>query len=237
MRLDVYLFEQGLCNSRNKAAEMIKNREVLVDGNVITKASFKVEENHHVQTEEKTQYVGRAGFKLKGFLEEFRTLHVKGLNCLDIGSSTGGFVQVLLEEGAKSVSAVDVGSEQLHVSLRDEPRVKLYEQTDIRYFKSDEQFDLVTCDVSFIGIEQILKDIDRLADDKILVLFKPQFEVGVGIKRTKKGVVKDTLAIKRVQENFVAKCFTMGWELIVEKESILKGKEGNEETFYYFNKR
>ncbi|WP_024955353.1 23S rRNA (cytidine-2'-O)-methyltransferase TlyA [Sulfurospirillum arcachonense] len=237
MRLDVYLFEKGLCNSRNKAAEMIKNREVLVDGNVITKTSFKVEESNKVEVEEKTQYVGRAGFKLKGFLQEYKALHVKDLNCLDIGSSTGGFVQVLLESGAKSVSAVDVGSEQLHVSLRDNPRVKLYEQTDIRDFVSDEKFDLVTCDVSFIGIEQILSDIDRLSNDKILVLFKPQFEVGLGIKRTSKGVVKDALAIKRVQENFVATCFTLGWELIEKQESILKGKEGNAETFYYFNKR
>ena len=124
MRLDVYLFENGLCNSRNKATEMIKNREVKVDGDVILKASFKVDENSKVQLEEKVQYVGRAGYKLKGFIQDCKALHVEGLNCLDIGSSTGGFVQVLLEEGAKSVSAVDVGSEQLHVSLRDEPKIK-----------------------------------------------------------------------------------------------------------------
>lgn len=237
MRLDVYLFENNLAQSRNKAGEMIKDREVLVDGDVITKASFQVDENSQVVVEEKTQYVGRAGNKLKGFIQDCKALHVNGLNCLDIGSSTGGFVQVLLEEGAKSVSAVDVGSEQLHVSLKNDKRINLYEQTDIREFQSDEKFDLVTCDVSFIGIEQILSDIDRLSSDKIVILFKPQFEVGVGIKRNKKGVVKDTLAIKRVKENFVAKCFTCGWELIETQESILKGKEGNEETFYYFSKR
>jgi len=237
LRLDVYLFENSLAQSRNKAGEMIKNREVIVDGSIITKASFKVDENNSIEVEKKTQYVGRAGNKLKGFLQGFRALHVEGLNCLDIGSSTGGFVQVLLEEGAKSVSAVDVGSEQLHVSLRDDKRIKLYEQTDIREFKSDELFDLVTCDVSFIGIEQIIEEIDRLSKDKILILFKPQFEVGVGVKRTAKGVVKDVSAIKRVKENFVAKCFTYGWELIDTQESILKGKEGNEETFYCFSKR
>ena len=237
MRLDVYLFEHGLCNSRNKASELIKNREVLVDGNVITKTSFKVEENSKVEIEEKTQYVGRAGNKLKGFIQDSKSLHVSGLNCLDIGSSTGGFVQVLLEEGAKSVNAVDVGSDQLHISLKNDERIKLHEQTDIRDFKSDIGFDLVTCDVSFIGATQILDDINRLSNDKILILFKPQFEVGVGIKRNSKGVVKDSLAIKRVKENFVAKCFTYGWELIQTKESILKGKEGNEETFYYFSKR
>jgi 23S rRNA (cytidine1920-2'-O)/16S rRNA (cytidine1409-2'-O)-methyltransferase len=233
----VFLFENKLAQSRNKAGEMIKNREVLVDGNVVTKASFRVDENNSIEVKNSTQYVGRAGNKLKGFFQECNSLHVEGFNCLDIGSSTGGFVQVLLEEGASSVSAVDVGSEQLHESLRDETRIKLYEQTDIREFVSDEQFDLVTCDVSFIGVEQILEDIDRLSNDKILILFKPQFEVGVGIKRTTKGVVKDLAAIKRVKEKFVAKCFTMGWKLLESKESILKGKEGNEETFYYFSKR
>ncbi|HIP30975.1 MAG TPA: TlyA family RNA methyltransferase [Sulfurospirillum arcachonense] len=237
MRLDMYLFENELVQSRNKAGEMIKNREVLVEGNVVTKASFKVSENSNVTVEEKIQYVGRAGNKLKGFLQGFRDLHVKGTNCLDIGSSTGGFVQVLLEEGALHVSAVDVGSEQLHISLRDDKRIKLYEQTDIREFKSDEKFDLVTCDVSFIGVEQILDDINRLSNDKILILFKPQFEVGVGVKRTSKGVVKDEFAIKKVKDKFVASCFALGWELLSTQESILKGKEGNEETFYCFSKR
>jgi len=237
MRLDVHLFENGLAQSRNKAGEMIKNREVLVDGNVVSKASFKVSEESKIEVEEKTQYVGRAGNKLKGFLQDFKALHVEGMNCLDIGSSTGGFVQVLLEEKALHVSAVDVGSEQLHISLRDDKRISLYEQTDIREFKSEVKFDLVTCDVSFIGIEQILKDIDRLSNDKILILFKPQFEVGVGVKRSTKGVVKDEFAIKKVKEKFVAKCFALGWELLETKESILKGKEGNEETFYCFSKR
>lgn len=237
MRLDVYLFENKLAQSRNKAGEMIKNREVLVDGDVITKASFSVDGNSKIAIEEKMHYVGRAGDKLKGFIQDCKSLHVKDLNCLDIGSSTGGFVQVLLEEGAKSVSAVDVGSEQLHQSLKDDKRIKLYEQTDIRDFKSNEEFDLVTCDVSFIGIENIMSDIDRLSKDQILILFKPQFEVGVGIKRNKKGVIKDMSAIERVKDNFVAKCFALGWDLIQSQESILKGKEGNEETFYYFSKK
>ena len=237
MRLDVYLFENALAQSRNKANEMIKNREVSVDGDIVTKASFQVDENSHITTETTTQYVSRAANKLKGFLQEYKALHVKGLNCLDIGSSTGGFVQVLLEEGAKRVSAVDVGSGQFHESLKNDERIKLYEQTDIRDFHSHEVFDLVTCDVSFIGVEQILKDIDRLAQDKIVILFKPQFEVGVGVKRTKKGVVKDILAIKRVKENFVAKCFSAGWQLVETQNSILKGKEGNEETFYCFSKK
>ncbi len=237
MRLDVYLFEQGLAQSRNRASDMIKAREVFVDGAVVIKASFKVGENNSVVIKEKTQYVGRAGDKLKGFLQEFRELHIEGMCCLDVGSSTGGFVQVLLEEGALHVSAVDVGSEQLHISLRDDARVELFEKTDVRKFVSEREFDLLTCDVSFIGLEQILKDLDRLSSAKILILFKPQFEVGLGVKRTTKGVVKDEFAINRAKEKFLASCFALGWELLKTQKSILKGKEGNEETFYCFSKR
>ena len=237
MRLDVYLFEQGLAQSRNRASDMIKAREVFVDGAVVIKASFKVGENNSVVIKEKTQYVGRAGDKLKGFLQEFRELHIEGMCCLDVGSSTGGFVQVLLEEGALHVSAVDVGSEQLHISLRDDARVELFEKTDVREFVSEREFDLLTCDVSFIGLEQILKDLDRLSSAKILILFKPQFEVGLGVKRTTKGVVKDEFAINRAKEKFLASCFALGWELLKTQKSILKGKEGNEETFYCFSKR
>ena len=237
MRLDVYLFEQGLAQSRNRASDMIKAREVFVDGAVVIKASFKVGENNSVVIKEKTQYVGRAGDKLKGFLQEFRELHIEGMCCLDVGSSTGGFVQVLLEEGALHVSAVDVGSEQLHISLRDDARVELFEKTDVRKFVSQREFDLLTCDVSFIGLEKILKDLDRLSSAKILILFKPQFEVGLGVKRTTKGVVKDEFAINRAKEKFLASCFALGWELLKTQKSILKGKEGNEETFYCFSKR
>lgn len=237
MRLDKYLFEKKLANSRNKASEMIKNREVMVDGKVITKTSFDVTQEMDVKVEANRHYVSRAGYKLKGFLQELNSLHVEDLECLDIGSSTGGFVEVLLEFGAKSVTCVDVGKDQLHQILRENEKIKLFENTDIREFKIDNKFDLVTCDVSFIGVGQILEDIDRLAKDRIIILFKPQFEVGVGVKRNKKGVVKDNLAIKRVKEIFEANCFKKGWKLLEKKDSILKGKEGNEETFYYFSKR
>ena len=237
MRLDLYLLKNGFAQSRNRAGEMIKNREVFVDGTVTTKASSKVNASNKVEIEEKVHYVSRAGEKLKGFLQEFKELDIEGLSCLDIGSSTGGFIEVLLEKGALCITGVDVGSEQLHVSLKDDKRIKLYEQTDIRKFKSDVEFDLVTCDVSFIGVEQILKDIDRLSNDKILILFKPQFEVGIGVKRTTKGVVKDQFAIQKAKDRFMASCFSFGWELFETRNSILKGKEGNEETFYYFSKR
>lgn len=233
----MFLFDKNLALSRNKAQEMIKNREVLVDGKTITKTSFEVNDDNIIKIEEKLQYVGRAGVKLKGFLQDTRELKILGKDCLDIGSSTGGFVQVLLEFGAPSVTCVDVGREQLHESLKNNPRVHSFEEMDIRNFKSDKKFPLVTCDVSFIGIENILSDIDRLSSDSIVILFKPQFEVGKDAKRTKNGVVKDSVTIKRVMEHFEATTFKLNWKLLKKEESILKGKEGNAETFYYFTKR
>lgn len=237
MRLDAYIFEQRFAQSRNKASEMIKEGSVFVNGVSERKASTNITAKDMVVVEKISQYVSRSGLKLKGFLGEVASLHVRDCTCLDIGSSTGGFVQVLLEEGAKSVSAVDVGSAQLHESLRGNPNIKLFENTDIRAFVSDELFDVVTCDVSFIGVAQILSDIDRLAKAKIIILFKPQFEVGKEVKRTTKGVVKDGAAIMRAQQKFEADTVKFGWKLIEKKESLLKGKEGNGETFYYFEKR
>lgn len=237
MRLDLYLFENGLALSRNKASEMIKNREVFVDQVIITKPSFKVEEKMSVKIQESYQYVSRAALKLKGFFQNFQDLCVKNKDCLDIGSSTGGFVEVLLEFGAKIVTAVDVGNNQLHISLRNNPKIELYEKTDVRNFQSDSKFDIVTCDVSFIGVEQILQDINRLSSDIIVILFKPQFEVGKDVKRTKKGVLKDSSAIQRVMDKFETQTFSLGWKLLKKEESIVKGKEGNAEIFYCFSKR
>lgn len=237
MRLDTYLFENNLAQSRNKASEMIKNREIFVNGKVITKTSFEVNETNKITILDTIQYVSRAGYKLNGFLQDLHEFDVKDMTCLDIGSSTGGFVQVLLQYGAKKVVAVDVGSEQLHVSLREEEKVELHEGCDIRNFTSEYSFDMLTCDVSFIPLESIIDDIDRLAKEWIVLLFKPQFQVGKDVKRTKNGVVKDNAAINRVMDSFEAKAFALGWELISKCESVLKGKEGNVETFYCFKKR
>jgi 23S rRNA (cytidine1920-2'-O)/16S rRNA (cytidine1409-2'-O)-methyltransferase len=236
MRLDNYLFEKKIAQSRNKASEMIKNREVFVDEKLITKPSFEVDETNVIRLSPNKTYVSRAGYKLEGFLKE-SFLKIEGLTCLDIGSSTGGFVEVLLGLNAKKVVGVDVGKDQLHPSLRDIKNLELFEQMDIRKFYPGETFELVTCDVSFIAIEHILEDINRLANEYIIILFKPQFEVGKDIKRTKTGVVKDQKAIQRAINEFEAKAFSLGWELLEKRDSILSGKEGNVETFFCFKKR
>ena len=190
MRLDSYVFEKGFAQSRNKAAELIKEGSVWLNGKVERKSSVEVGENDTVDVEKIMQYVSRAGLKLRGFINEL-SLHVKGLEVLDIGSSTGGFVQVWLEEGVKSVTAVDVGSEQLHPSLKVDKRIILHENTDIRLFNPNKTYDMVSCDVSFIGIGVLLEHIHRLAKRDIIILFKPQFEVRKEIKRKTKEDDKD----------------------------------------------
>lgn len=232
----MYLVENGYTNSRNKAASLIKDLKVLVDGSIVFKPSFKIENTSNIKIIEDKIYVGRAALKLKYFLEE-SPVDISSSVCLDIGSSTGGFAEALLEYGASEVSAVDVGKDQLDKSLRSNPKVLSYEETDIRDFKSDKKFDIVTCDVSFVGISYIMDDIDRLADDKIIILFKPQFEVGKDTKRDKKGVVKDKDAIQRACVKFESETIKKGWKLIKKEDSRLKGKEGNIEIFYYFRKR
>lgn len=236
MRLDNYLVENELADSRNKAQSFIKNGLVSVNGKAVLKSSFKVDvENDEVSVAEHDNYVSRSAHKLNEFLEEL-DLDVKGMVALDIGSSTGGFTQVLLESGAKEVSAVDVGRDQLHKSLKEDARVKSYESCDIRKFESDKPFDLVVSDVSFISLLNILDDVDRLACDNIILLFKPQFEVGREAKRDNNGVVLDEKAIERAMVKFEDACELKGWRLVKKSPSKLTGKEGNLEYCYYFEK-
>ncbi len=235
MRLDKYLVENGFFESRNQAHSAIKDRNVFVNGVIVQKPSFPVEEDDSVRVLEKIRYVSRAGDKLKEFLKD-KEIELKDKVCLDIGSSTGGFTQVLLEYGAKSVTAVDVGSEQLHHSLRNDKRVKLYENTDIRDFKSDEKFDMVTCDLSFISVETILDRILVFARNELILLFKPQFEVGKDVKRDRRGVVKDQKAIERVLRDFESELVKRGYRVLIKEESKIKGKEGNVEYFFYIKK-
>jgi len=237
MRLDQFLFKNSYTQSRNRAKELIEDGLVLVNDKKINKSSFKIdiELNPKIKILSKHEYVSRAGKKLRMFLNS-HPLDIKDKYCLDIGSSTGGFIEVLLEEGAKRVDGVDVGKDQLHPQLRSSKRVFSFEECDIREFKSDILYDLVTCDVSFVGISYILSDIDRLSSCDIVILFKPQFEVGKDVKRDKKGVVKDKTAIKNALLKFEESTNVLNWTIIHTEESKVKGKEGNVEIFYHFRK-
>ncbi|CZE47188.1 ribosomal RNA large subunit methyltransferase J [Campylobacter geochelonis] len=219
--------------SRNKASQMIKDGKILLDGEVLDKASSEILGGEVLATDE--IYVSRAALKLKGFLQNVG-LEISGKTALDIGSSTGGFVQILLENGAKSVVALDVGSMQLDENLRNDTRVKVLENTDIREFKNQSQFDIVTCDVSFISLNLILSYIEPLFKEHMILLFKPQFEVGKEAKRNKSGVVVDKKAIERAMAKFELKCASLGLLIQEKQESQIKGKEGNSEYFYLFKK-
>ncbi len=236
MRLDKYLVEEGYFESRNRAHDAIKAGKVQVDGK-LPKASAKISGNSSVEVEDEKFYVSRAARKLENFLVEY-PMDFQGLRALDIGSSTGGFAQIVLENGVETLGCVDVGKDQLHISLRNEKRLFLHEETDIRDFQSDEPFELITCDVSFISILQIINDIDRLGKTgtDIVILYKPQFEVGKDVKRDSKGVVQDIDAIARRKEAFEEKAKKMGWELKHQAQSKVAGKEGNQEYLYHFVK-
>ncbi len=234
MRLDHYLVEKGLAPSRTKAQNYIKEGYVLVDKEVVTKSSYDVDQTNCVEMSAFKDYVSRAAWKLLHFLDE-TGLEVSGKTALDIGSSTGGFSEVLLERGVVSVACVDVGSDQLHEKIRNDNRVSVYEQTDIREFEH-EAFDLVVSDVSFISLLHIIESVDRLAKEDIILLFKPQFEVGTGIKRDKKGVVRDEKAIQKAMMRFEDACMLQGWQLIRKSPSKITGKDGNLEYCYYYKK-
>ncbi len=237
MRLDSYLVKNGFFESRNRAASAIKSGLVLVNGKEIKKPSFNVDNSCNIELKESKFYISRAAKKLEEYLKEF-ALPIKNSIALDIGSSTGGFTQILLENGAKEVDCVDVGKEQLHNSLRENPKVNVYEECDIRDFNK-RVYDLIVSDVSFISLLKIVDSINRLSKDGTIVtlLFKPQFEVGKNVKRDSKGVVLDKAAIDLAKENFLAKTKELNWKLLDTKESKVKGKEGNTEYFYTFKVR
>ncbi len=235
-RLDNYLVEKGLVGSRNKAQAIIKEGLVSVNTKIVLKSSFKIDENSdEVKIREYKEYVSRSAHKLSAFLDEIK-IDLKDNIALDIGSSTGGFTQILLENGVKEVSAVDVGKEQLHKILREDERVFSYESCDIRNFESEKKFDIVVSDVAFISLLYILDSVDRLANDKIILLFKPQFEVGREASRDNHGVVTDDKAILKAMIKFEDACKLKGWNLILKSASKLTGKEGNLEYCYFYEK-
>ncbi len=234
MRLDNYLVKKLKVKSRTKAQELIGNGFVRSDGVVVTKNSLFVEQQN-ITVDEFHHYVSRSALKLKNFLDELE-VDLENLDALDIGASRGGFTQVLLERGVRSVDAVDVGTNQLDEILLQDDRVRSFEQTDIRNFKSAKRYGIVVSDVSFISLSYILHSIDSLSSSLIILLFKPQFEVGRVAKRDKRGVVLDAQAIEDAQRAFEDDCKNIGWRHLKKERSSLSGKEGNQEWCYCFTK-
>lgn len=236
MRLDLYLVNKNLVSSRNKANELIKCNLIKIDGRVINKASFNVLDNPCIEILKDNVFVSRAGDKLESYIKN-NNLIVANLDVLDIGSSKGGFTQVLLKYGARSITCVDIGKDQLDSTLRLNPKIRLFESCDIKNFTSNFLFDFIVCDVSFVSIVNILDSIYRLSKSEVLLLFKPQFEVGKFIKRTKKGVIKDKNEIKYALDLFLKRLDVCGFIVLNIEFSMVKGKEGNEEIFIHIKKK
>lgn len=217
--------------SRNKALNLIKTDKVFLNNSIINEPSFNVNSGEILLKDQ--IYVSRGALKLKPFLDELN-LNLNSLNALDVGSSTGGFVEILLQKGVKKVVALDVGTMQLDENLRTDCRVMVSENTDIRDFKCDVKFDIITCDISFISLKNVIQNLKNLSNGIIITLFKPQFEVGINVKRNKKGVVIDKKAINLAKKDFELLCLNLGLKLILTKECEISGKNGNKEYFYAF---
>jgi len=237
VRLDRLLMERGVSSARERAKALILSGAVLVDETPMDKAGALVREDAVIRVRgEDNPYVSRGGLKLKGALTAFG-LHVGGLVALDVGASTGGFTDCLLQEGAIKVYAVDVGYGQFAWSLRNDPRIILFERTNIRFFSGEgieDRIDMVTIDTSFISLRLVIPAVLRLLEGKagIIALVKPQFEAGRG-EVGKKGVVKDPAVHGKILQEMVDFCRELGLNVVGTCESPLPGPAGNREFFIY----
>lgn len=240
MRLDQALVERRLVESRTEAQECVTKGWVEVNGQVATKNNKTTTEFDIITVTRRRNYVSRGGEKLEGIYTDIYNddttirAHVFGKHALDIGSSTGGFTDYLLQKGTSHVDAVDVGSAQLHVSLLNDSRVALFENTDIREFNNKRTYDIIVADLSFISFQGIFEILPKFAhlETECFILIKPQFEVGKG--NTKKGIVKDDDLVHEVLNKMNETCTNVGGNNIQVFPCRIQGGDGNQEYFLYF---
>jgi 23S rRNA (cytidine1920-2'-O)/16S rRNA (cytidine1409-2'-O)-methyltransferase len=236
-RLDVWMVARGLAESREKAQALIMAGRVSVDGQTVDKAGTTVEDDSAVAVAPGPEHVGRGALKLEGGLDTFG-IDPAGRTAVDVGASTGGFTEVLLSRGAKRVYAVDVGRGQLHERLRADPRVIVRERLNARYLTAQdvpEPCDLATMDVSFISVLKLLPPLRSLltAEADILVLVKPQFEVGRFLV-DRGGLVKDpALHTRALGDVAWSAQHEMGYVVRGAAPSPITGAEGNREFFLH----
>jgi len=236
-RLDVLLVKKGLCETRSRARALILAGKVYVDGDIVDKVGFKVSEKADIILKEEIPYVSRGGLKLESALREFN-LSFKGKIILDVGASTGGFTDCVLQHGATKVYALDVGYGQLAWELRNDFRVINLERTNIRYLelgKIDDIPDMATVDVAFISLKHIFPVLTKLGVNEIVALIKPQFEAGRE-KVGKKGVVREPFVHEEVLFNVSRLALGEGYYLIDLSYSPVKGPQGNIEYLGLFSK-
>lgn len=231
-RLDIEMTKRGLTASRSQAESWIKLGKVTVDGSIVTKPGYFVREEADVKLQADEQYVSRAGLKLAS-VAQLLHLDFKNKTVLDVGSSTGGFTDYALRRGAKKVFAVDVGTDQLHPSLRDDPRIELHEKTDVRDFYPDEKPDIIVIDVSFISLREILPHLVKNVcgpNTQVVAMLKPQFEASRG-QVGSSGVIKNDTIRRRILKDF--ELWAKQYFLLQDKrDSEVHGAKGNQERFY-----
>ena len=231
-RLDLALVSRGLMDTRAQGQAAIKAGKVTINGEVCKKASTKVSPDQDIQAEKEHPYVSRGGLKLAHAINVF-DVKFAGKTVLDVGASTGGFTDVAIRSGANKVFAVDVGRDQLHISLQKDERIVSYEGMDAR--KLDARLinippDIIVCDASFISLSKLLKTALNLAADRaeLIALFKPQFEVGkenIG----KGGIVSNQGAVVKARERFDDWLESVGWRVEKSSPSPIRGGDGNRE--------
>lgn len=231
-RLDLLLVERQLVVSREDGRRRILAGEVLVNDQAVTKVGNLIDAGAAIRLKKTSPYVSRGGLKLEKALSEF-AVQVRDQTVLDVGASTGGFTDCLLVHGAAQVIAVDVGYGQLDWKLRNDPRVIVFEKTNIRYFelkRLPRRVDLATVDVSFISLKLVLPQVKSLLIEggDVIALIKPQFEVGKG-KVGKGGVVRSADEHARVIDEITSAAAQLGFDVLGVTESPLLGPKGNKE--------
>lgn len=239
-RLDILLVEKGIFSSRERAKTSIMAGKIFVDGQRIDKAGEKVSVNSEIIFKgQEIPYVSRGGLKLEKAMKEFN-ISLNDKVCMDIGASTGGFTDCMLQNNAKKVFSVDVGYGQFAWKLRTDERVVCMERTNIRYVKPEDigvKLDFASIDVSFISLKKIMPATKELLDDngEIVALIKPQFEAGRE-KVGKKGVVRDINVHKEVVMDIITFLIKEDFNILGLSFSPIKGPEGNIEYLVYFSK-
>lgn len=230
-RLDTELVRLGLVATRSQAESYIKLGQVTVNGKVPNKPGFGVTSTDVIKVTASEQYVSRAALKLASVVEVL-FIQFAGKTVLDVGSSTGGFTEYALKHGAKKVIAVEVGTNQLHPSLRANPQIELHEKTDIRDFRTTQKIDLVLADVSFISLREILPAVARLCttDSRLAIMVKPQFEAAQSSLKHK-GVIKNDKMRRDILKDF-EQWALQHFQILNKADSEVSGSKGNKERFY-----
>jgi 23S rRNA (cytidine1920-2'-O)/16S rRNA (cytidine1409-2'-O)-methyltransferase len=230
-RLDIELAKRGLTQSRSQAENLIRLGQIEVDGRIASKPGQPVGPDSIIKLLASERYVSRAGLKLAGVAANFK-IDFTDKVVLDIGSSTGGFTDYALRHGASKVIAVDVGTDQLHASLRSNERIELHEKTDIRDFVTNQAIDIIVGDVSFISLREILPHVAKnlmQSSTQLVAMVKPQFEAGRG--QVNKGVIKNDKVRRQILADFEE--WSQRYFVVRDKrDSDVAGQKGNVERFY-----